>query len=108
MSEGDAREEYEAVVAEMTATSAATSSQMFGMPCLKIDGKAFAGLHRGAMVFKLQGESHARVLALDGAHLFDPSERGRPMRAWVVVPLEHAARWPDLTRQALASLGHNG
>lgn len=108
MAEQDAREEYEAVVAEVTATSAATASQMFGMPCLKIDGKVFAGLYAEAMVFKLQGEAHARALALGGAHLFDPSERGRPMRAWVVVPREHAARWPDLTRQALASRGDGG
>src|SRR5690242_11354621 len=97
--------DYAAVVEELTATSAATAGQMFGMPCLKIDGKAFAGFYGEAMVFKLQGDAHAQALALPGARLFDPSDRGRPMREWVEVPSAHAMRWPELSRQALAYVG---
>lgn len=91
---------YEAVVAEMTATSEARASKMFGMPCMKINGKAFAGYTEGAMVFKLGGASHGAALKLPGAHLFDPM-RGRPMKEWVVVPPAHASRWLDLARDAL-------
>ena len=41
------------------------------------------------MVFKLPDpDAHARALALDGAHLFDPCGKGRPFKEWVVVPCE--------------------
>jgi len=74
---------------------------MFGMPCLKnSNGKAFAGFFEGEMVFKLGGDSHGEALALSGARLFDPSERGRPMKEWVVVPNEHASRWLEFARDA--------
>lgn len=92
--------EYEAVVAEMTATSPATASKMFGMPCLKVNGKASAGFTDGSMVFKIGGATHAEALALPGAHLFDPMG-GRPMKEWVVVPLAHAARWLALAHDAM-------
>ena len=90
---------YETVVSEMVATSPTTSGKMFGMPCLKnSNGKAFAGYFEGTMVFKLGGAGHAEALALPGARLFDPSERGRPMKEWVVVPIEHVARWLEFAR----------
>jgi hypothetical protein len=92
---------YEAVVSEMIATSPTTSGKMFGMPCLKnSNGKAFAGYLESAMVFKLGGAGHAEALALPGANLFDPSERGRPMKEWVVVPVEHSSRWLEFARDA--------
>jgi hypothetical protein len=89
----DARGDYDAVVSEIVASSSATTGAMFGMPCLKHGDKAFAGFYQGAMVFKLGGEAHALALALAGAHLFDPSGRGRPMKEWVVVQHEHVERW---------------
>lgn len=92
---------YEAVVSEMIATSPTASGKMFGMPCLKnSNGKAFAGYTESAMVFKLGGPSHAEALALPGSNLFDPSERGRPMKEWVVVPVEHSSRWLEFARDA--------
>jgi hypothetical protein len=92
---------YDAVVSEMIATSPTTSGKMFGMPCLKnASGKAFAGYYEDTMVFKLSGTSHAEALALSGAKLFDPSERGRPMKEWVVVPVEHGSKWLEFARDA--------
>jgi hypothetical protein len=97
----DAQAEYDAVVSEMMATSPTSSGKMFGMPCLKnSNGKAFAGFFEGEMVFKLGGANHAEALALSGARLFDPSERGRPMKEWVVVPIEHVSRWLEFARNA--------
>jgi hypothetical protein len=97
----DAQAEYDAVVSEMMATSPTSSGKMFGMPCLKnSNGKAFAGFFESAMVFKLGGDSHGEALALSGARLFDPSERGRPMKEWVVVPIEHVSRWLEFARNA--------
>jgi hypothetical protein len=55
------------------------------------------------MVFKLTDpETHARALALEGAHLFDPSGRGQPFRQWVVVPAEGADEWEPLAAEAIA------
>jgi hypothetical protein len=97
----DPRTEYEGVVSEMMASTPTSSGKMFGMPCLKnSNGKAFAGYFEGAMVFKLGGDSHGEALALSGARLFDPSERGRPMKEWVVVPIEHVSRWLEFARDA--------
>jgi hypothetical protein len=97
----DPQAAYEAVVTEMVATSPSKSSKMFGMPCLKnSNGKAFAGYSDGAMVFKLGGASHSDALALSDAKLFDPMG-GRPMKEWVVVPVEHSSRWIEFARDAL-------
>lgn len=95
---------YDEVVAELTATAQVSASKMFGMPTLKrSEGKAFAGLFGEAMVFKLSAEDHARAMALAGAHPFEPMA-GRPMKQWVVVPVEHADAWVELARAAESSL----
>ena len=105
----DPQAAYEAVVSEMIATSPTTSGKMFGMPCLKnSNGKTFAGYFEGAMVFKLGGASHAEALALSGAVLFDPSERGRPMKEWVVVSVEHSSRWLEFARDAFFYVKEKG
>src|ERR1051325_8560162 len=75
-------------------------SQMFGMPTLKVNGKALAGLHGKDMVFKLSGDAHATALMLKGAHLFEPM-KGRPMREWVQVPPVHKSKWEALAKEAL-------
>jgi len=100
----DPRAEYDAVASDITATTPATTGQMFGMPCLKHDGKMFAGYYEGSMVFKLDNPRHDEALHLPGAKLFDPSGRGRPMKEWVAVPAEYSALWPELGREALRYL----
>jgi hypothetical protein len=80
------------------------AGQMFGMPTFMRGRKAFGGPRRGAVVFKLSGAAHATALALQGSHLFDPGESGRPMKQWVVVPLAHRARYEELGRAAVAAL----
>jgi hypothetical protein len=97
----DPRSVYDAIIAELGATGQVVPSQMFGVPCLKYAGKAFATFHPDAMVFKLRQPEHGEALALAGAHLFDPSGAGRPMKEWVEVPAAHAAYWPALAREAL-------
>src|SRR2546426_12636777 len=79
--------------------------QMMGMPAIKRSGKMIGGYSNdeGAMVFKLPDEAaRETALALDGAHLFDPSGgRRAPMKEWVVVSAAYADLWPDLAQQAL-------
>lgn len=98
----DARVAYDRVVEDLTA-DAAEAGHMFGMPCLKASGKAFAGYFEGDMVFKLRGVDHERALSLPGAHLFDPSGQ-RPMKEWVQVPSAASGAWLDLGRAALRTV----
>ncbi len=93
--------QFEAL-AETGAAAGVVKSAMFGMPSLKVGGKAFAGLFGDAMVFKLTGATHAEALTLKGAVLFDPSGMGRAMKEWVVVPAAHAKRWAALAESARA------
>jgi hypothetical protein len=97
----DPMADYEAVGAALAKSDNATPGKMMGMPTLYVGGKAFAGYFDGDMVFKLGDDTHAAALALKGAHLFDPSKMGRPMKEWVVVPRAHVASWDKLGRQAL-------
>ena len=95
----EAEREYKSIAASLAAKGVA-DSQMFGMPCLKIGGKAFAGFYENAMVFKLTGDAHESALSTKGAHLFDPMD-GRPMKEWVVVPAKLSKEWPQLANDAM-------
>jgi hypothetical protein len=99
---------YQAVSAQLAQESGATAGKMMGMPTLYLAGKAFAGLYGDAMVFKLAGTDHADALGLAEAALFDPSGAGRPMMAWVQVPLAHAAKWPRFAGAAAGSVAEAG
>ena len=96
---------YEEIAAGLAERAGVKASSMFGMPTLKLDGKALAGVYGDAMVFKLSGEAHTAALRLEGAHLFDPSGMGRPMKAWVVVPAAHATEWARLASMAMSEIG---
>lgn len=106
-----ARERYDELVDDLCARNDDVEpAQMMGMPCVKRSGKMVAGFASGtalahdeeAMVFKLvDPEAHARALALEAAHLFDPGGKGRPFKEWVVVPFAHEAKWKSLAQDAL-------
>lgn len=81
-------------------TSDAEISNMFGKPCIKTNGKAFACFFNECMVFKLNCDDKQSALALDEALLFDPSGKGRPMKEWVQVPYKHKDLWSELTLKA--------
>jgi hypothetical protein len=102
----DAQSQYDRIVDQLDDAAGAKPGQMMGMPTLFLGGKAFAGLFGDSMVFKLEGEAHAAALALSGAMLFDPSGMGRPMKAWVRVPLEHASAWSRLAASGAQSVGN--
>jgi hypothetical protein len=99
----DAKQRFDEIADDLVAQNAdVTLSQMMGMPALKRGGKLWVGFWKGEMVFKLTDEAEReQALALDGAHLFDPGERDRPMKEWVVVPEGHARKWAQLAERAL-------
>jgi len=79
----------------------AEQSQMFGKPCFKMEGNAFACFFQNEMVFKLKGEMHGVALGLEGAQLFDPSGKKRPMKEWVQVPLDYSNDWATYAKSAM-------
>jgi hypothetical protein len=95
---------YEDIVDAITAWHPdCRASRVFGMPCVKRSGRVVFGLSRTGMVFKLtDSKTHARALAVLGAHLFDPSGEGKPFRQWVVVPPEQADEWEPLAAESVA------
>jgi hypothetical protein len=102
----DARARYDELADDLAAQNADVElGQMMGMPAVKRSGKMVGGFSNseGAMVFKLSdATARESALALDGAHLFDPSGGKRaPMKEWVVVPPAHAGKWRELAVEAL-------
>jgi hypothetical protein len=97
---------FEDVAAEL-APRGVVIGNVFGSKALKSGTKAFGCLLKnGSMAFRL-GEgtpAHADALALDGAELFDPSERDRPFKDWVEVPAAHEVLWARFAVAALEYL----
>ena len=94
---------YETFVAALVLRHEAVApGALFGVPCLTVGGKAFAGSYDGGVVFKLPPGRHQAVLMLNGTTRFDPSGTGRPMGTWVVVPAPYRGRWQELADEAIA------
>ncbi|MFN2468881.1 MAG: hypothetical protein ABR521_12205 [Gaiellaceae bacterium] len=70
----DASERYAEIADDLAAHNAHVEvGKMFGMPCIKTNGKAAAGLWQDSMVFKLPvAETREGALSLEGAAHFDP------------------------------------
>ena len=56
--------------------------------------------NEAGLVLTLPRARVATLLASGDGLPFDAG-KGRPMKEWVVVPLEHSASWPRLAEQAL-------
>ncbi len=76
-------------------------SNAFGAPCLKVRGKMFACWWGEGMVFKLDAETFAQGLKLQGAHIFNPMGKGKGMKQWLVLPYAQRAKWRAYTQHAL-------
>jgi hypothetical protein len=96
---------YQDLVMRLEATEGIEAGQMFGKPCLKIHGKAFAAQHKETVAFKLGGATHARAIALSGAVLWDPSGKGRPMKEWVALPVTQSSRFDEMAEAAMSYVG---
>jgi hypothetical protein len=99
----DPRATYDEIADELVAENPDVQlGQMMGMPCIKAAGKLIAGIWDEEMVFKLPDEGvRKQALALDGAHLFDPSGQNKPFKEWVQVPAAHMSEWAGLADEAL-------
>jgi hypothetical protein len=97
----DAVIEYEKLVRLLTQTKGVTASQMFGKPCLKINGKAFVAQHQQTVAFKLSSLQHEKASSVKGAKLWDPSGKGRPMKEWIAIPASENKNFKVFANAAL-------
>jgi hypothetical protein len=84
-----AEQEYEKVVEYLASTHDGVAGQMFGKKCIKINNKAGVALFKDFLVFKLPENIHSKAMSLTGSVLWDPSGKGRPMKEWVQVAVDH-------------------
>ena len=103
----DAVSEYEKLVRALTKIQGVTAGQMFGKPCLKVNGKAFVAQHHGTVVFKLTSPQLEKALAVEGAVLWDPSGKARPMKEWVAIPASECKNYRALANAALEFVSSN-
>jgi len=70
---------------ELTVDVPGERRQMFGYPCGFLNGQLFCGLFAASMFVRLGEVDRQKLLAVEGARVFEPMA-GRPMREYVVVP----------------------
>jgi TfoX/Sxy family transcriptional regulator of competence genes len=94
---------FEAVVAAFAGdrrvtAPAAGSRSAFGAKGLKVDGRIFAMLVRGALVVKLPRTRVVELLESGRGEPFDAG-KGRPMKEWISLRAPQSA-WTDFAREA--------
>lgn len=97
----NALEEYEKLQTSLLGLNGVAASQMFGKPCLKINGKAFVAQHKETLVFKLAGTEHDKAISLPEAVLWDPSGKQRPMKEWVALTVASKNHFNTLAASAM-------
>jgi hypothetical protein len=99
-----AEEKYNQIAEHLKVTANVSKGSMFGAKCIKSNRKVFAMFFNDEMVFKLLPERQQKVLAIEGAHHFEPMP-GRQMKDWISVPDQ--GRWEELALEALNYLQSN-
>ena len=100
---------YSEVVQALLSDPRVTEASMFGMPTLKVGGKAFAGLWEKQLVVKIGLPRAQELLKTRAGKPFDPSGRGRPMKEWIAIkePAAQARKkWLALAEEAKAFVSH--
>lgn len=97
--------EYNKLIKLITSNHDAVAGQMFGKKCIKINGKAGIALFKDCIVFKLPQPEHEKAISLTGSVLWDPSGKGRAMKEWVQIKIEHKAKFKKFAQVAAEYVG---
>lgn len=76
----------------------------FGASGLKVDGKLFAMVSKGQVVFKLPRARVDELVEAGTGERFDPGH-GRLMKEWLALPPDAKVSWTALGKEALAFVG---
>ena len=101
----------DALLAEPGVTAGSEEGQprhRFGASGLKVGGKLFAMLVRGALVLKLPRRRVDALVTSGDGERYDPRRDGRRMQEWLVLAPTSALDWLPLAREALAFVGGKG
>ena len=71
----------------------------FGAAGLKVDGKLFAMLSKGALIVKLPRERVDELVGAGTGTRFDPGH-GRVMKEWIEVPVARNRLWRRLAEES--------
>ncbi len=96
---------YGEVVQALLSDPRVMEANMFGMPALKVGGKAFAGLWKKQLVVKIDASHVQELLKTKAGKQFDPSGMGRPMKEWIAVKESESnakKKWLMLAEEAKA------
>lgn len=93
----EAQDAYDDLALRLAASHDAVKGQMFGKPCIKINGKAAIAFFQDCVVFKLPSQTLPEALQIQDAKLWDPSGKGRAMKEWVQVPMHGHADFETLS-----------
>lgn len=100
-----AQSEFYKLVVYLGTTSNGIEGQMFGKKCIKINGKAGVALFNEYIVFKLTGCKHKEAISLTGSVLWDPSGKGRNMKEWVQITLNHKDKFKEFAKASANYVG---
>tara|TARA_R110002072_G_scaffold18981_1_gene70226 strand:- start:1907 stop:2221 length:315 start_codon:yes stop_codon:yes gene_type:complete len=96
------KELYLEIGEQMKQNHGCQTGQMFGKPCLKTNGKAFAAFFKEQMVFKIGAEEIKEIKEkYPSSKNWDPSGKNRAMKDWLQVPNEFQDDWESLATQAM-------
>ncbi|HEX6799443.1 MAG TPA: hypothetical protein VF116_17175 [Ktedonobacterales bacterium] len=99
-------ERFAALVAAFQQTPGVTREGTgFGSSGLKVGGKIFTMLVRGALVVKLPRQRVDEFVAAGEGERYDPRRDGRLMKEWLVAGPALDEDWLPLAREALAFVG---
>ncbi len=101
----DLDEQYAALVETFLSEPGVTQSgRGFGSSALKIDGKIFAMLTKGALVVKLPRERVDALVKAGEGERFDPGH-GRLMKEWLRLESMDEGTWRQMAREAMEFVG---
>jgi hypothetical protein len=100
-----AEEKFNQIRDELVNENGAVSSKMFGKESIKFNSKGISCFFKDNMVFKLPESRVKEILAWEDTVLFDPSNMGRGMKEWVMVPYTYHENWKELGKEAIAFVG---
>lgn len=96
--------QFASIVKAIRTDPRVTETRMFGSDGLKVSGKVFGMLYKGAFVLKLPADRVDKLVRSGDGKYFDPGH-GRLMKEWVSVGTSVRGQWMTLAKEARDFVG---